>query len=206
MRKKKLCGIYQIRNLLNGNVYIGQSKSVLDRKSSHFCDLRKNIHDNEHLQNSYNLYGEENFIFEILLCCEESELTYYEDLLIKAAKPNCYNIREAADSNVGIKYKPHTQETKDKIGAAHRGIPFTEEHKIKLSLAHKGQNNRKDIPLTEEHKENISKANKGKPFTEEHRANISKSKKGKKSSFEGARKGVETRRRLREERKNNLEQ
>jgi len=59
-------GIYQIRNLLNNNKYIGSSIDLYNRKNNHFKELKKNNHHNSHLQNSYNEYGEDKFLFEIL--------------------------------------------------------------------------------------------------------------------------------------------
>ena len=40
-----------------------------DRWDCHKAQLRGNYHDNPHLQNSWNKYGEENFKFEILEIC-----------------------------------------------------------------------------------------------------------------------------------------
>lgn len=59
-------GIYKITNLINLKVYIGQSDRLNDRKREHFYRLKRNEHNNEHLQKSYDKYGEENFIFEII--------------------------------------------------------------------------------------------------------------------------------------------
>lgn len=59
-------GIYQITNLVNFKQYIGSSKKLRSRKNSHFADLRKNSHHNQHLQNAWNKYGEDNFKFIIL--------------------------------------------------------------------------------------------------------------------------------------------
>jgi group I intron endonuclease len=120
---EKLCGIYQIRNIVNEKVYIGQSKSINIRKGTHFSKLRYNNGHNPHLQNAFNLYGEESFSYEILLICEESELTYYENLLIKIALPNCYNIREAADSNKG--WHPTEEQKKNYKGNSSQAKLYT---------------------------------------------------------------------------------
>lgn len=63
-------GIYRIKNLINNKVYIGQSNDLTNRNRNHFYWLGRNEHHNEHLQKSYNKYGKENFIFEVL---EETE-------------------------------------------------------------------------------------------------------------------------------------
>lgn len=120
----KKCGIYQIRNLINNKVYIGQSIDLRKRKSVHWNLLKNNKDTNIHLQRAYNKYGKENFVFEIVLYCEDYELLYYEDGIKNIYKDNCYNIRECSCSNAGIKFseevkfkmrKPRSQEGRENI-------------------------------------------------------------------------------------------
>jgi len=59
-------GIYEIKNLKNKKVYIGQSKNIEKRFLNHKKLLRDGSHYNAHLQNSFNLHGEEYFFFHIL--------------------------------------------------------------------------------------------------------------------------------------------
>lgn len=66
-RKKKrslIWGIYMILNIKNNKMYIGSSKNVKERINEHKRELRKGIHINKHLQNSWNKYGKENFLFK----------------------------------------------------------------------------------------------------------------------------------------------
>ena len=54
-------GIYQIRNKINGKIYIGSSadkKGILQRWKQHVKDLKNNIHHNKHLQTAWK-YAEE---------------------------------------------------------------------------------------------------------------------------------------------------
>lgn len=83
MAKEKVCGIYCIENLINGKKYIGQSVDINDREYHHFNSLRNGTHYNEFLQNEYDLYNEENFIFYIVVECSEDLLDYYEILYIE---------------------------------------------------------------------------------------------------------------------------
>lgn len=88
----KLTGIYTIRNLVNNKVYIGSTKkSFASRKIRHLGLLRKNIHYNEHLQNAWNYYGEQNFSFEILFICSPNECEKYEGEFIKLYSSNNRN-------------------------------------------------------------------------------------------------------------------
>lgn len=66
---KKIIGIYGIKNLLNGKMYVGQSKDIKHRWRSHRMELRNNRHINNHLQRAYNKYGEEYFVFGIIEEC-----------------------------------------------------------------------------------------------------------------------------------------
>ena len=63
MRQK---GIYMVMNLSNNKVYIGQSINIKERWQIHLWKLRNNIHPNDHLQKSWNKYGEDSFEFSIL--------------------------------------------------------------------------------------------------------------------------------------------
>lgn len=68
-------GIYCIRNIINNKMYIGYSKDMLKRKSSHFTELKYNYHDNDKLQKAYNKYGKENFEFNIIAYYPDEEFT-----------------------------------------------------------------------------------------------------------------------------------
>lgn len=70
-----MTGIYAIVNILTNTRYIGQSVHVETRKREHFNALRSGVHFNPHLQNAFNYYGENNFIFEVLEECTESALS-----------------------------------------------------------------------------------------------------------------------------------
>ena len=63
---KPNCGVYCVENIQTGKKYIGQSIDLRKRKLTHFSKLRRLSHPNHHLQNAWNKYGEENFIFEIV--------------------------------------------------------------------------------------------------------------------------------------------
>lgn len=77
------CGIYKITNTINNKVYVGSSINLKGREYKHFWMLKKGFHDNHYLQNSFDKYGKENFIFEIIDFCEHKELISRENELIK---------------------------------------------------------------------------------------------------------------------------
>lgn len=93
--------IYKIENIINKKIYIGSTINFKQRKSDHLSRLRKNKHPNAYLQNSWNKYGEENFVIEILERCKIEDLLtreqYYIDLYYGK---NCYNIEKIACNNI----------------------------------------------------------------------------------------------------------
>lgn len=108
------CGIYQIRNLITNDIYIGGSKRLKIREGQHFSALKNNKHENRNLQSVYNKHGLENFVFEILLYCEPFELTRYEQWFVDNRHPE-YNIRtECVNSSKGT---IRSEETKIKATA-----------------------------------------------------------------------------------------
>jgi group I intron endonuclease len=141
-------GIYAITNLVNNKVYVGSAISLSNRKATHFYKLRNNAHGNPHLQNAFNKYKEENFVFEvleivdncsILINIEQKYIDEYKNKNIKL-----YNICIVAGSTFG---KQHTSETKRKMSINRVGIknPFfgkthTDEIKKRLSIINKTNN------------------------------------------------------------------
>lgn len=74
----KYCGIYSISFLGDKDkYYIGSSNDICRRGAEHLNFLRQNKHCNKKLQNSFNKYGLESFVFEII---ETITFTTYEEL------------------------------------------------------------------------------------------------------------------------------
>lgn len=177
----KLQGIYQIRNIINNKIYIGSARLKFSlRKTLHFTSLFKNKHYNIHLQRSYNKYGKDKFVFEILeicnvdLCIEREQ--YYIDLL----NPE-YNIAKYASS--GSKGVKLTEERKKQISKIHKGKKYSEETRLKISKALKGRiGSNLGGTITQEHKDKIGAANKGRIQTIEEKLKRSNSLKGRKCS------------------------
>ena len=121
-------GIYQLRNLVNGKVYIGSSIDLKRRKVDHFKMLRGNKHYNPKLQNAYNKYGEENIVFEIIEYVSSENLLkreqYYIDTLNVVNEG--YNIAPIAGNRLNCKC---SEETKEKLRNKRLGTHHTEEAK-----------------------------------------------------------------------------
>lgn len=65
----KICGVYKITNTSNGKFYVGSSNNVEKRWQQHISELTDGVHKNQHLQNAWNLYGKDSFIFETVEEC-----------------------------------------------------------------------------------------------------------------------------------------
>lgn len=70
--KEVICGVYNIRNIVNNKRYIGSSKDIYGRWTVHLRNLENKKHPNDHLQKAWNKYGKENFEFAILEECDEN--------------------------------------------------------------------------------------------------------------------------------------
>ncbi len=146
---KVTSGIYSIRNINTGFIYIGSSKNIDKRFNQHRRLLSKGSHPNHHLQNSFNKHGAEAFIFSSIyeVQCNSDELLEYEKLFMLSEDPNqLYNIfcpltlhsksvnyQEFQDRKVRA-----WKETVDKQGGL---PPHSEERKKHQSQAVSGEKN-----------------------------------------------------------------
>jgi group I intron endonuclease len=73
-----MIGIYRIKNLKNKKCYYGSSKNIEKRWRTHLNNLKNGKHHNDHLQRSWDKYGEDNFVFELVEECNETILLELE--------------------------------------------------------------------------------------------------------------------------------
>ena len=66
MKRPKPAGVFQIKNTANGKVLLGSSLNLEGPLNSHRFMLKIGSHRNKALQQDWNQYGEQNFVFEIL--------------------------------------------------------------------------------------------------------------------------------------------
>ena len=81
-----ISGVYKIENLLNGKVYIGQSKDISRRYIEHFQLQHMKKGREVFLYNAMNYHGIENFSFQILKITYD--LDYWERFFIYWYKSN----------------------------------------------------------------------------------------------------------------------
>jgi hypothetical protein len=76
-------GVFQIKNTANDKIFIGSAKNLPGIFNSNKFQLKNGMHRNKELQNDYTLFGENNFLYEILDYLEPKEdpaYNYTEDL------------------------------------------------------------------------------------------------------------------------------
>lgn len=100
-----------IVNLKNGKRYVGSSVDIYNRIHEHVHNLNRNKAHNKHLQNSWNKYGQECFIYSILEYCDVSIRFEREQYYIDCIKPE-YNLTLNVVANFGHSV---TDSTKEKI-------------------------------------------------------------------------------------------
>lgn len=126
----KIIGIYIIFNRISKKVYIGSSFDIKDRIYTHLRRLRKNKHENKHLQYAFNKYKEESFKFTCIKTFDsisDNALRLQEQTYInKISVERLYNQCLVAGSTKG---RQHSKETKDKIRNTLRGR-FNTQQKI----------------------------------------------------------------------------
>ena len=178
---EKQIGVYAIRNIVTGKVYIGSSVSLDDRKKTHIYKLRCNKHHCSYLQNSWNKHGEKAFVFESIKLvsdihslrdAEQEQINYYKD------KKLLYNT--SFDVQAPMRGRTLSEEAKRKIGEANKKRPHPIGEKNPFYGKHHSDETKRILreqrvckSPTEETRHKISLANKGRSISSEHRQRLS---------------------------------
>jgi hypothetical protein len=89
-------GVFQIRNTINGKVFIGSSPDLIAVWNSQKFQLEAGMHQNAALQKEWNEFGAGNFVYEIIeeiLPSDDKPLDYnkeiktLEQMIIEDRKP-----------------------------------------------------------------------------------------------------------------------
>lgn len=64
--REKMAGVFQVKNTANGKVLLGSSLNLEGPLNSHKFMLTIGSHRNKELQQEWNEYGPDKFVFEIL--------------------------------------------------------------------------------------------------------------------------------------------
>ena len=129
-------GVYVIKNLVNGKVYIGSTDTNFNHRfNEHKCRLRNNYHGNNHLQNAWNKYGEDNFEFYPLARAKDNisslEQKFVNFLFDNYDYQDFYNI--AKDVDKPMLGRSQSEEAKRKLSESKKGKERSEKVKQKIS-------------------------------------------------------------------------
>ena len=182
-------GIYKITNTINNKVYIGQSDNLINRKQVHFYLLERGRHHNEHLQKSYNKYGIDNFIFEVIEETEDldtRELFWINEHGGVNSKLN-YNLKDPQSKEWSDYVKVKQSKIMSGENNPNFGNKWSEDKKEKLSKERKGLTLEERIgeEKARQAKERMSKSQKGRKHPEEVKEKIRQANVGEKNPAYG---------------------
>lgn len=141
-------GVYFIKCIKNGYIYIGSSKNIYSRYRQHYNKLKRNCHFNKELQSDFNKFGEDSFIFRSIKFCNCEDLIFNEGIFSQKIK-KLYNVNKLVFHNPEISDKKFKRLLKKVVildnGCWTRlcedGTPYIKDH----YRCHKS--NGKEIPL-----------------------------------------------------------
>lgn len=146
-------GVYIIRCKINNFIYIGSAsgiKGFRKRATYHRWTLNHGKHHSPTLQNHFNKYGIDAFIFEIALVCPPEKCLDFEQVFLDANgvgyHNKSYNTNPSAiclypgkrEGVSKLKGRKASEETRQKISKALTGIKRSEEVKRRASKARIG--------------------------------------------------------------------
>lgn len=163
--------VYVITNLVNGKVYVGQTKNPKARKAGHWRAARIGVEC--HLYESMRKHGSENYTFRVLEECDDDTVDDRERFWIahyNSMNPEIgYNKESGGHAN-----KTLAEETKRKISVALTGQQFTPERCVNISAGLKGKSclagRRENNP---EKGKNVSRALTGRSLSVAHKRAVS---------------------------------
>jgi len=174
--------VYKITNLINGKIYIGQTKRDFEVRWKEHCRIDEGLI----VDCAINKYGKQNFDHWVMVRCDSLEEMnhreeYYIRLFNSTNKNIGYNISKGGNN------REVSEETRNKLSASKMGennpmfgkIP-SEETRKKISIANSGENNYMF----------------GKSPSEETRAKMSASKMGETHPLFGKTRSEETRKKI----------
>lgn len=182
-------GIYLIRNMVTDQVYVGSACSFRNRWNRHRLELNKGIHINPKLQNSWNKYGEDAFVFEELLYCSKKDLVHFEQIVMNAYNSynTGFNLCPVAGNVLGFKHSESFKESLRQrlLGkpGMRRGIPCSQATKEAISRSLLGNTracgSTRHYSHKPESKRKMSESHKGYVWSEESKAKLRKTMRGR---------------------------
>lgn len=115
---EKISAVYKIVNTVTGDFYIGSSKNVMKRWTSHIKPSTWKEHPKSPLYQDMQKYGVDKFRFQILTPVMEEYLKQVEQELIEMLKPT-YNQCRATGRDTERYKEYHKEYYKSEVGKMH---------------------------------------------------------------------------------------
>lgn len=164
----KNCGVYQIKNIITGDIYIGSSVQLEKRILDHKRKLSIKKHHSIILQRAYDKYGKNAFKYSIICNCDKNLVLYMEQIYIDSNNPYYNTAKSTTAPMLGRKHseaskalfrkriikkgkdspsygKKWTEEMRDHFIKIRTGKKRSQEFKDKISKINKQNNNWKHI-------------------------------------------------------------
>jgi group I intron endonuclease len=142
----RVSGVYAIRNLVSGRIYVGSSANIKHRWMTHRHQLNNGTHHSRLLQRSWEKHGAMAFSFEIIEIVETtddllSREQYWIDALNSHSASCGFNILKVAGSPRGHKFSAATRAKMSAVRLGKKLPTFSVEHRAALSASRKGKPN-----------------------------------------------------------------
>lgn len=112
-----IAGVYELICTATGEKYVGSTKGLRSRLNVHFSQMKTGAHSNSRLQELYDEYGREAFVWALLETIEDREARL-------DAEQRYIDTGEYVNASPlarGGHFSPHTEETKRKMSEAKSG-------------------------------------------------------------------------------------
>ena len=185
-------GIYKITNTINKKVYVGQSENLNTRYSKHLYRIKRNEHHNEHLQRSFDKYGEDKFIYEILEETEDLSLMdlrerFWIDYYGGINSDDTYNLKDPLLNEHNDYVKSKLSKINTGENNPNYGNKWSDKQRKKMSESRKGKNWEElyGKKKSDEMKKEAAERKKGSTQSDETKEKIRKSNIGDKNPAYG---------------------
>ena len=155
-----------IRNLVNGKVYVGQTRNFAIRRAGHLYAARKGL--KRPLYAAIRKYGEVNFLFEILEECQDDDVNERERFWVKQLDSfnslHGYNLTSGGEQG-----KDMSDLTRQRLSESLSGLEKSLDHRKKISNARLGW-----VGLRGDANPNRKRVLEGRPLKESTRQVLSR--------------------------------
>lgn len=136
--------LYKITNTTNGKIYIGSAKEYKRRASQHVASLKQQKHSNKHLQASWNKWGEDAYLFEVVEVVEGDkgerfrvEQKYIDDLIKEDKWENTFNFKKKVKQKERSCFSKSPEETREKLSKSSKKRWKDKEYRKRITEARK---------------------------------------------------------------------